>query len=188
MRAPGLTIHVRRGEVYREEPSSRAFPGWRAGEIHQALTESPMSEGAWRALERTARAMGAREGTKPADDPIMRSHGARKWAQGHAAGHREGHAAGHREGHTAGHREGHAAGHREGHAAGHREGHARGIGEGQARERVEVVVATLRARGIEMAADFAMDRTFLGTLSRDALMAAALACTDEADFRRRIRE
>ena len=64
-RAPGLTIHVRHGEEYREESASRAFPGWRAEEIHRALTEAPMSEGAWRALERTALAMGSREGTTP---------------------------------------------------------------------------------------------------------------------------
>ena len=36
VRAPGLTIHVRRGEVYREEPASRAFPGWKAVKIHHA--------------------------------------------------------------------------------------------------------------------------------------------------------
>ena len=52
VRRPGLTIHVRRGDVYREEPESRAFPGWRAEEIHRALTESPLSETAWRALEK----------------------------------------------------------------------------------------------------------------------------------------
>ena len=32
-RAPGLSVHVRRGERYREEAESRAFPGWRAEEI-----------------------------------------------------------------------------------------------------------------------------------------------------------
>ena len=41
-RTPGLAIHVRHGEVYREEGESRAFPGWRAEEIHRALTEAPM--------------------------------------------------------------------------------------------------------------------------------------------------
>ena len=53
---------------------------------------------------------------------------------------------------------------------------------------MELVAATLRARGIEVASDFATDRALFGGLSDDALMAAALACTDEADFRRRIRE
>ena len=77
VRRPGLTIHVRRGDVYREEPESRAFPGWRAEEIHRALTESPLSETAWRALERVALSMGAREGTKPEDDPLMGSHSAK---------------------------------------------------------------------------------------------------------------
>ena len=42
VRAPGLAIHVRRGAGYREEGESRAFPGWKAEEIHRALTEAPM--------------------------------------------------------------------------------------------------------------------------------------------------
>ena len=132
VRRPGLAIHVRRGGGYREEGESRAFPGWRAEEIFHALTEAPMSEGAWRALERVALAMGAREGTKPEDDPLMRSH--------------------------------------------------------SAKARAEMVVAALRARGIEAALDGAEDRAFLGRFSGDALMEAALACTDAADFRRRVRE
>ena len=36
--APELTIHVRRGTVYREEPASRAFPGWKAEKIHRPPT------------------------------------------------------------------------------------------------------------------------------------------------------
>ena len=131
VRRPGLAIHVRRGDGYREERTSRAFPGWRAEEIFRALTETPMSEVAWRALERTALAMGAREGTKPEDDPLMRSQ--------------------------------------------------------STKARAEMVVAALRARGIEAALDGAEDRAFLGGLSGDVLMEAALACTDAADFRRRVR-
>ena len=148
VRAPGLAIHVRRGAEYREEGESRAFSGWKAEEIHRALTEAPMSEPAWRALERTALAMGAREGTSPEDDPLMRSQSTRAWTKGHA----------------------------------------RGLGEGHANERMELAAATLRARGIEVTSDLATDRALLGALSGDALMAAALACVDEADFRRRIRE
>ena len=154
-RRPGLAIHVRRGDGYREERSSRAFPGWKAEEIHRALTEAPMSEAAWRALERVARAMGAREGTTPEDDPLMRSHSAQVRAEGRAEGHREGRAEGHRE--------------------------------GQAHERLALVVAMLRARGIEAAPDVTAERELLGRLPGDALMAAALACTDAADFRRRLR-
>ena len=163
VRAPGLAIHVRRGAGYREERESRAFPGWRAEEIHRALTEDPMSEAAWRALERTALAMGAREGTKPEDDPLMRSQSARAWAKGRARGRGEGH------------------------ARDLEEGHARGVGGGRARERLELAAAALRARGIGVGPDLATDGAFLGGLSGDALMAAALACTDEADFRRRVR-
>ena len=127
---------MRWGEAYREEPSSRAFPGWKAEEIHRALTEAPMSEGAWRALERVALSIGAREGTTPEDDPLMRSQSVRAWTEG----------------------------------------------------RLELVTATLRARGVEAALDVAEDRELLGALPDDALMAAALACTDAANFRRRILE
>ena len=73
VRRPGLAIHVRRGGGYREEGRSRAFPGWTAAEIHRALTEEPLSAESWRALERVALGMGAREGTTPDDDPLTRS-------------------------------------------------------------------------------------------------------------------
>ena len=139
VRAPGLTIHVRHGEEYQEEAASRAVPGWRVEEIHRALTEAPLSETAWRALERTALTMGAREGTTPEDDPLMRSLIARARANGHA------------------------------------------------HVRMEFAAAALRARGIEADLDSGEVRALIGGLSDDALMAAALACTDEADFRRRIR-
>ena len=160
VREAGLAIHVRRGGGYREEPTSRAFPGWGAEEIHRALTEAPLSEGAWRALERVALSMGAREGTKPEDDPLMRSHSAKARTEGHA--------------------QGHAEGHREGHAQGHRKGLVQGY--------MNAVAQVLEARGIAVALDAAEDRVLLGGLSDDAVMAAALACTDAADFRRRVGE
>ena len=134
VRAPGLTIHVCREDGYREEAASRAFPGWKAEEIHRALTETPLSETAWRALERTALAMGAREGTKPEDDPLMRSLSARV----------------------------------------------------QAQTRMELVAVALCAKGIEVASDFTHDRTLLAGLPIERLKEAVLACTSEADFRRRI--
>ena len=73
LRSPGLTIHVRDGAGYRESLESRAFPGWKAKETHRALTEETISGAAWRALERVGRTMGAREGTRPEDDPLTRS-------------------------------------------------------------------------------------------------------------------
>ena len=148
VRRPGLAIHVRRGEGYREEARSRAFPGWKAEEIHRALTESPMSAGAWRALERVALSMGAREGTKPEDDPLMRSHSAQVRAEGRAEGHREGVAQGH----------------------------------------LNAVVQVLESRGIAVTLDAVEDRELVAGVPGDALVAAALACTDAADFRRRVRE
>jgi len=151
VRAPGLTIHVRRGDGYCEERTSRAFPGWRAEEIFRALTEAPMSEGALRALERTALTMGAREGTKPEDDPLMRWHGARTRKEGHVEGRRE------------------------------------GLAEGRGEMLAENVLAVLNARGIAVARGPAALHDLLGPLSSDAAMAAALACTDAADFRRRTR-
>ena len=149
VRRPGLTIHVRRGDGYREEPESRAFPGWRAEEIHLALTEvailgAPPSEGAWRALARVALSMGAREGTKPVDGPLMASVLARPWVKGYR--------------------------------------------EGLVLGRIEAVTQVLEVRGIEAALDATEDRELLGGLTDDALMTAALACTDEADFRRQLRE
>ena len=151
-RAPGLTIHVRRGDVYREETASRAFPGWRAEEIHRALTEDPLSAVARRALERVALAMGARAGTRPEDDPFTRSVSEKAKVKGYARGRKEGHDEGRREMLAAN------------------------------------VLAVLKARGIEAALDSAEDRDLFSGLSVDALMAAAMACTGEADFRQRVRE
>ena len=131
---PGLAIHVRRGTGYREEGESRAFPGWKADEIHRALTEAPMSEPAWRALRRTALAMGVREGTKPEHDPLSRSISV----------------------------------------------------EAEARGRREMLAAVLKARGIALAMDLTEYRELLAASSSEALVEAALTCTDETDFRRRI--
>ena len=144
VRAPGLAIHVRRGEVYREEAESRAFPGWRSEEIFRALTEAPLSEVAWRALERVALSMGAREGTKPEDDPLMRLQNARARTKGRA--------------------------------------------EGRSEMLAANVLTILEARGIAPASGLTELRGLIGALSGEAVMAAALACTDAADFRRRIRE
>ena len=148
VRAPGLAIHVRRGDGYREESSSRAFPGWKAEEIHRALTEEPMSAGARRALERVALAMGERAGTRPEDDPFTRTISLKAQAKGHAQGHREGHADGH----------------------------------------MDAVAELLASRGIELTPELAQYRELCGGIPGKTVMGAALGCTDEADFRRRLRE
>ena len=94
---PRVTVHVLDGGAYRVSPESAALPGWRAEEIFGALTEDPWADSTRRAVERVARAMGAREGTGPEDDPLSRSLI------------REGRAEGRREGRTEGRREGRAA-------------------------------------------------------------------------------
>ena len=142
-RAPGLAIHVRRRAGYREEAQSRAFPGWKADEIYRALTEDPPSEGARRALERVALAMGAREGTRPEDDPFTRSLRLKAEARGYARGRRE-------------------------------------MLEANVR-------AVLASRGIEAALGSPEDRGLFAAVPAEVLVAAALACAGEADFRQRVR-
>ena len=90
LRPPGVDIHLRRDGRYRAAPQSEAFPGWRAEEIYLALIEGPLSPRARPALERVARAMGAREGTGPEDDPITRSLNATARAEGMEQGRAEG--------------------------------------------------------------------------------------------------
>ena len=90
MRAPGVEIRLLRGGRYRAAPESEAFPGWQAEEIYLALIEGPLSPRARPALERVARAMGAREGTRPEDDPITRSLNATARAEGVEQGRAEG--------------------------------------------------------------------------------------------------
>ena len=66
----------------------------------------------------------------------------------------------------------------------YRNARARGLARGHS----EAVTAVLRARGIEVSPAFTADQYLLAGHPVDALMAAALACTDEADLRRRLRE
>ena len=70
---PGLTIHLLEERGFRTAPSSRAFPGWTAYEIHRALSEPELSVATTAALRRVGRALGAAEGTGPDDDPLLRA-------------------------------------------------------------------------------------------------------------------
>ena len=87
-RAPGLTIHRLDAGRYRTVAASAAFPGWTAAEIHAAFNEPARSAATDRALERVARALGARDGTGPDDTPWLR----RQRARGHGDGRGEGRA------------------------------------------------------------------------------------------------
>lgn len=69
---PGLRIYLLEGDSYRVSEVSRAFPAWRAAEIHRALNEATMSEATEAALWRVGRALGDRDGTVPEDDLLSR--------------------------------------------------------------------------------------------------------------------
>ena len=88
-RRAGLVIHRLEGGGYRPATESGAFPGWRAEEIHEAMNEPELSEATGRMLDRTGRALGAREGTGPDDTPWLRMQRAKGHAEGHAQGHAE---------------------------------------------------------------------------------------------------
>ena len=70
---PGLTIHVLEGGAYETSVDSRAFPGWTSEEIHAAMNETTPSARTYGVLERVGTLLGAREGTGPDDDPLLRS-------------------------------------------------------------------------------------------------------------------
>ena len=73
-RRAGLTIHRLAGGAYRAAAESTAFPGWTAAEIHAGLNETVASETTFAALRRVGAALGARDGTGPDDDPMLRWH------------------------------------------------------------------------------------------------------------------
>ena len=91
-------MYLLEGDRYVESASSRAFPGWRTGEIHRALNEPAISWQTEADLWRVGRVLGEREGTVPEDDGLMRRMELRGHARGVAAGHARGVAAGHARG------------------------------------------------------------------------------------------
>ena len=138
-RRPGLTIHRRVAGAFRASAASGAFPGWTAAEIHAALNETELSEGAFAVLQRVGAALGARDGTGPDDDPMLGWHRRQRWA------------------------------------------------EGVARGRLEMVRELLRVRGIVISDQDLARVTQIDATSDDAVVRAALACNDEADFLARLR-
>ena len=91
-RRPGLTIHLLEDGAYRTAPESRAFPGWTAEEIHEALNEPALSARTSAVLERVGKALGEREGTGPDHDPLLRSQRRREFERGHERGLEQGRA------------------------------------------------------------------------------------------------
>ena len=91
-RIPGLTIHVLEGGRYRESRESRAFPGWRARAIHDALNEVELTEWTYARLKSVGRRLGERDGTGPDDHPFLRSFRDESRAEGKVEGRSEGRA------------------------------------------------------------------------------------------------
>ena len=134
-RRPGLTIHRRTADGYREAAVSVALAGWTAAEIHKALNEPKLSEATRSALERVGRALGKAAGTGPDDDPWLGVH--------------------------------------------RREARAEGM--------VETVPMILRNRGLAVSNRLpALLADRLAVHGPEALIAAALACRDEADLLARL--
>ena len=131
-RPAGVTIHRLQDGRYRSMPTSGVFPGWTAGEIYDGMTEPTPTAATYRVLERIGRALGAQEGTGPADDPLSRV----LLAEGLAA----------------------------------------------------AVRSLLQVRGLAVAPAFSERGAAFTDIPRDAVMAAAYACADEADFWRRLSE
>ena len=135
-RRAGLTIHVLEGEVYRESSESMAFPGLSAAELHVSFNERVRSAATCAVLERVGRELGAREGTGPDDDPMLRSL----------------------------------------------------RGQSRAEARAGMVRAMLSSRGIGFSEDFPADVPGFAESPEAVIVAAALACDSERDFRARIPE
>ena len=87
---PGMTIHTLAGGAFEVVAESRAFPGWTAEEIHVALNEEHLSERTVTWLERVGAELGARDGTGPDDDLMLRSLRDKARAEGKAQGKAQG--------------------------------------------------------------------------------------------------
>ena len=70
--AQGMTIYALEEGAFQVVEESRAFPGWFAADIHQALNEDELSEHTVTVLARVGAALGAGEGTSSDDDPLLR--------------------------------------------------------------------------------------------------------------------
>ena len=82
----GTMLYVLRDGAFQEAAESRAFPGWRAEDIHVALNEEQLSGHTVATLERLGAVLGEREGTGPDDDPMLRSQRQQARREGHDTG------------------------------------------------------------------------------------------------------
>ena len=140
----GLRIYLREGERFGLSEQSRAFPGWRATEIHRALNEPVMSEETSQVLARGGEGASASGRDRPGRRPATPLGCRQKQAEGRAEG--------------------------------------RAMGRAEVRE--GLVRAMLASRGIEVSADFPSPRhrEALEAASDEAIVSAASAADNEADF------
>ncbi len=79
----GLTVYLlNRDGHYEIAPESRAFPGWRAEEIHLAINEPTITPAINANLRRVGAVLGARDGTGPDDDLLLAAHRRESRAEG----------------------------------------------------------------------------------------------------------
>lgn len=95
---PRLTIYLLKGAGYVESAVSRAFPGWRAAEIHRALNEETRSEETVAAVRRVGDRMARAAGGGPDADPFLGAYRAESRADGLVEGRAEGVVQGRAEG------------------------------------------------------------------------------------------
>ncbi len=108
-RPPGLTIYVLEPDGYSTAYESRAFPGWKAAEIHRAMHEPNFSAETIAVLERIGRTLRDREGRESSDGPFLRRLRGEIREQGRAEGREQGRAEGHEQGHAEGREQARAA-------------------------------------------------------------------------------
>jgi len=101
-RPPGLTIYVLEPDGYSTADESRAFPGWKAAEIHRAMHEPTFSAETIAVFERIGRTLRDREGRESSDGPFLRRLRGEIREQGRAEGREQGHAEGREQGHAEG--------------------------------------------------------------------------------------
>ena len=83
-RLSGLIIYLLNDDGrYEIAPESRAFPGWRAEEIHLAMNEAAIMPATNATLRRVGAELGARDGTGPDDDLLLAAHRREGRAEGH---------------------------------------------------------------------------------------------------------
>lgn len=155
----GMTICALADGAFETVAESRAFPGWTAEEIHLALNEEHLSERTATRLERVGAALGARDGTGPDDDLMLRSLRDKARAEGLAQGKAEGMAAGMAEAY-----------------------------ETELERRAAMMRTLMIARGLEVAANFPLHEPLFREADVDDAAVAAMSCVDEEDFLARLQQ